>query len=200
MDLWKNLVNIFKGALQSSPANPLYHESIIRTNNQLTQFENWKGTHSRAQMINFLAEEYHQFKHKLSENDEAITFVNCGTMKGFVLSYDAQRWSEQEFINLFDLLRDRVAELGYVKYMSDQKDTNRGSVVETLHRHYLKPPLAQNESQQFIQQYGNVMICMVARNGKLIDMKFSTTAYSGRTYTAPKDVDELMSHVFKLNG
>jgi hypothetical protein len=202
MDAWEYFKGLFKKSEESTAANPFMREAIERTETESADYELWKRTRSRDQMLAFINQQY---ANSLIEPERvettAIDFINSASTKGFVMYFSERRDSLRDFCNLFDYLRERVLELGYVSYMSDERTYNKDLWVETIQRHYMKPSQRQHKSEnpdKFVQLYGNVMIELFFRNNELANLKFRATSYNDHKFEEAHNFSDLMRAISKI--
>ena len=130
-DFWKNLKNLFKAAEESSPHQPVIHESIERSEEEQADYERWKESLSKRRMLDWLRGEYLNYLHDPEGIDEAVDFLDTPSSKGFVIHFQKTRYPLREIIHLLDYLKEQVLLLRYRSYMSDLRTYNRPQWVET---------------------------------------------------------------------
>ncbi|MEO1517624.1 MAG: hypothetical protein AAFV95_21550 [Bacteroidota bacterium] len=194
-NLWEYVKSLFEQAEQSSPSQPVHHGLIERSETEQEDYQHWKSTFSSRRLLNWLNEQHIQYLVNADHLDEAIDFLNTPSAKGFVIHFEKTRYPRRETVHLFDLLKERVLLQGYRSYISDVRTYNRTSWVETIQRHYLKPPsqLRQPIKEKFEQKYGNITIQLVEHDQKVAYLKFNATSYKDHLFKDADDFKELMS-------
>ncbi|MEL6866735.1 MAG: hypothetical protein AAFP19_20095 [Bacteroidota bacterium] len=199
-DFWQYLKNIFQSAEQSSPNQPVIHESLERSEEEQAGFVRWKKTLAKKRLLDWLNGEYVRFLINPKEIDEAIDFLQTPSSKGFVIHFNKTRYPQQEVIYFFDYLKERVLDIPYRTYLSDLRTYNRPKWVETVQRHYLKPPSQLRQypaPKQMDQRYGNITIELLLRNDKVHQLKFQATSYRDHLYQKAEGFKGLMQELLK---
>lgn len=203
MDIWDYFKSLFKKSEESSSSQPFIREAIERSTVEIADYDLWKRTRGKDQMLSLINEQYAHFLiEPAAMNTLAMDVLHTPSTKGFVLYYDEYRDNEKDFIHLFDYLKERVMELGYVLYMSDTRTYTKSLWVETVQRHYLKPPLKNNSSEEgkFYQRFGNILIELLFRNDKLVNLKFRANTYHDHKFEKAESFTELVRAVSKINS
>ena len=150
-------------------------------------------------MLNWLNEQYVQFLVNPDHIDEAIDFLNTTSSKGFVIHFRQTRYPKSEVTHLFDLLKEKVLDLGYRSYVSDSRTYGKNEWVENLQRHYLKPPTnlrkAVSKDEKFDQRFGNITIELLTRDDQIFHLKFSATGYRDHLFSEVEDFRDLMQGI-----
>ena len=194
---WDQIKNIFSKSEaaheRQSPAT--VHELINRTEDERTDYENWKTSKRREDALRFTKMEYDVLS---EENYIGSTFytISKPAAEGFILNFNEQIFSPLEFQHYFDYLKEKILVLDYKLYSSDLRIFNRPEYVESIERHYMKPRYRFNDEKRFIQQYGNVMVTQIKKNHKPVYIQLMCNRYMDRKYTAPKPFSELIGHLF----
>ncbi len=191
-DFWKYIKNIFKAAEESSPNQPVIHELIVRTHEEQQDYDFWKETLVCHRLIDWLKNQYAISKVLPEDVDEALTFLNTPSSKGFAVHFDQTQYSQRDVIHFLDYLKEQVLRLNYRKQISDIRIYNRPKWVETIQRHYLKPCNSFEEGKKTDQQYGNITVELLLRNEVPHQLKFQATSYSDRLYKEADSFDELI--------
>jgi hypothetical protein len=200
MRLWSNILSLLgKEAGEMPFRKVLSHQLIERSQDELDSFDRWKTSTIKADALIWLRMSFEKFKNNRHDKTDGLDFLCCNTTNGFVIKYDATRWTKLDFQHLFDYLKQQVVELGYQKYVSEIKVVKECSKELTIERHYLKPPIAHQDGDTSIRQqlFGNILICMNSQGKQLENIKFSATIHHGRQYTTPLDFRELMDDVLR---
>jgi hypothetical protein len=198
MSFWDQIKSIFNSAEASSSNQPVIHEVIERTEEELEGYKNWKETHSKQRLLDWLKDEYVNFLVNPQSTGDAIDFLNTPSSKGFVLHFYKTRYSNREVIYFFDYLKELILAIDYKSSLSDSRTYNRKDWIEKTDRHYLKPPtnLRNFGKEKFDQRFGNITIELIFRNDKIHLLKFSATTYQDRKYKEAEDFSVLMKKLY----
>ena len=195
-DLWEYIKSLFRGAEQSTAQQPLIHEVIERSEAEQKEYHRWKNSRACHRLLDWINHQYVSYLVDPEHSEDAIIFLETPSAKGFIIYFRHMKYSHQEIIHFFDLLKERVLTLQYRSYLSDTRTYANKQWVENLQRHYLKPRIDRNEmsrQQPLPQQYGNINIELLARNDEVWSVKFSATSYHDRMYQKADEFKELMT-------
>ena len=198
MSIWDQIKNLFQSAEESSSNQPAIHEVINRSAEELVDFERWKESLGKKRLLDWLKAEHVNYIVSQENTDPAIDFLNTPSTKGFVVHFYKTNYNKREIIHFFDLLKEKVLDLGYKSYLSDTRTYNKQDWVEQLDRHYLKPPsnLRLAGKEKMDQRFGNITIELLYKNDKISLLKFRATVYSDHLYKEGEDFNELMKAVY----
>lgn len=196
-DFWNYIKNIFSAAEESSAQQPLVHELIKRSEEDLKDYQQWKNSLACRRLFDWIHDQYAAYLIGPNKTDEAIDFLRTPSAKGFVIYFRKMKYSRLEIQHFFDLLKEKVKALGYRSYVSDTKIYPKGKWVENTQRHYLKPRAsfeftAEDELKKMAQQFGNINIEMCIRDEEVWHLKFSATSYNDRMYEKAVDFGDLI--------
>ncbi|MDX1666452.1 MAG: hypothetical protein R3350_04460 [Saprospiraceae bacterium] len=195
-DFWNNIKRLFQSAEQSSPSQPLVHELIQRSAEEKEDYQFWKETLVCQRLQDWLANQYALFRHVPDDIDESLDFLDTPSSKGFVIHFYKTRYSRRDVTHLFDFLKEKVLALGYRTQISDMRSYNRPDWVESVHRHYLKPPPDFGQDSKYDQQFGNITIELTERDGGVHNLKFRATTYRDHQFREALQFEQLMQELF----
>lgn len=101
----------------------------------------------------------------------------------------------------YDFLQDRLAELvlaqGYVEQQNEHKIWPVGETWHELHRRYLKPRLGSAATEQGLvdQRFGNVLLEVLRKDGRLHHLKMQCNVYRDQNYSPAQSFEALMALV-----
>lgn len=196
MDLWNKVLDLFKESEQSSSTEPVLHELIERSPEEGVFYEKWVGSMSRRWLLDWVLAEYKIYCNNPGDQTSSIDFLNTPSCKGFVIHFKDMNYKTGNVIHFFDYLKAQVKSTGYKSYMSDVRVYNRAHWVETVQRHYLKPPPSFMTDQLYVQRYGNITIELKLRDEELIHLRFNATRYNDRQYQSAEPFKQLMERLF----
>ena len=185
--------------LNASNPQPFVHETIERNSKEKAEYQEWLKDNSAQQTTTFIKLQYQQSHYK-NENINLFRALHSESSNGFMLRYltDIQII---EFQFLFDYLKDKTKELGYISYQSDRKIFDRKNNVETIERHYLKPSwrklnLKENNSTGKMNQlYGNINIELFKIDNEPTHLKFMANNYNDSKFQEALPFNELLNHI-----
>jgi len=198
-NLWNFFKNLLPKAERSSPSQPLIHEMIERTEEELEDYRQWKQTLVLRRLLDWVKDQFTIYKVAPEDTDEAIDFLDTPSSKGFVIHFNQTRYSRRDATHLFDYLKESVLNQNYRTQISDTRSYSRNKWVETVERHYLKPGLKiqtePSEAGKFEQKYGNVMIELELRDDKVHNLRFRATSYQDRQFHDASEFGELLQFI-----
>lgn len=195
MGLWEKVKDLFKESEQSSPTEPVLHELIERSPEEITAYEKWVAGMSKQWLVDWILAEYKIYLQSPGEQTASIDFLNTPSCKGFIVHFKELNYKTENITHLFDYFKSQVRGTGYKPYMSDVRIYNRSHWVETVQRHYLKPPPSFTPENRFPQRYGNITIELKLRDEELINLRFNATRYHDRNYEEAHPFSELMERL-----
>lgn len=145
-------------------------------------------------MLSAYGRAYH-FKRSGIQSSPNVHVFATKMSNGFALSY-SNEFDRQEFQFLFDLLAEKARALGYRLVNSDVQIGEKGDVIETREKHYLKPPQTRGV-KKIDQQFGNILVEYVMVNDQPSYIKLLANIYSDRLYKEPDDHQDLIAHLFQ---
>jgi hypothetical protein len=122
-----------------STTEPLATQSLERTQDEITDYEQWKNATGCTVMLNWLREQFMAHQCSPSKTHDGIDFFSTATSKGFRMHPALTRFSELYIRHLFNYLKDRACQEHYKVSLSDTRIFGRVYWNETIHRHILKP-------------------------------------------------------------
>ena len=195
-DIWQYFQNLFQKVEQSSKTQPILHDPILRSTEELTAYEKWKGLMVKKQLMHWLEMEYANFLKDGQPIDKNIIFLDTVSSKGFAIRFSELRYNLTQANQLFDYLKEKIMVLNYKAYAADIKTYTKGNIIESLAKYYLKPSLKNMLSgPPFNQEFGNIRIELICQNDSPTLLKFSATVYNDRSYLPPKHFGTLMQHL-----
>lgn len=197
---WQRLFNLEKAVAQSSHSQPIIHELIQRSAEEIIDYEQWKSSYILRRLIDWLTDQYTIYHREGSVKDDGIDFLNLPSSKGFILYFHRTNYTRREATFLFDYFKERVKTLNYRTQISDTRTYNRNQWVETVEKHYLKPRLAFIEGKKMNQQFGNIMIELEIRNDLIHNLRLRATHYQDFNFSPVLDFHELMQHLLNRSS
>ena len=202
MSWWDRVKTLFQEAETSTPTAPAVHEVLTRHKTEAEAYAAWRDGLIRTQLTDWLREQYGFYLTDRSRQDEAIDFLDTPSSKGFVIHFSQTQYSlrEAEFLHLY--LRERVLSRPYRTQAADSRTYTKNGRTERTDRYYLKPrpdwshpdggEMDGHTANQFEQQFGNILINLVVRNGRPHQLRLSATVYHDRVYKDAKGFGGLM--------
>jgi hypothetical protein len=189
---WQQITQLFQSAASSTPEQPAVHELLVRDERVLEDYNKWKQSLVLRRLLNWLGDQYAIYCVLPQDIDQGLDFLNTPSSQGFVVYFNRTNYSLRETSHFLDYLKERVLTLDYKSQLSDVKTYMRAEQVETTERHYLKPRPKFDTAGCMLQQFGNVLIELVIRDGKPQQLRFQATTYRDHNYLPPASFRELM--------
>ncbi len=192
MQIWTWLRQLFQQVTHSTPAHPVLHELIQRSEEEKQDYQHWKQTLVRRRLMDWLWHQYATFCVDPDGIDEAIDFLDLPAAKGFVIHLHHTRYSDRDARHLMDYLRERVRAIGYRGQLSDRRVFQRDGEIEQVERHYLKPRPGRGAQGKLDQGFGNILIQLTWRDDQLYHLTFQANTYNDYLFEAPRAFEGLM--------
>ena len=196
-DLWSYFKSLFKQAEASSSAKPYIHELIERSEDELADFEYWKGTLVARRLLDWLSDKYAIHRVMPDKTDRAMSFLDTASSNGFAIHFGLTQYSRRDVTFLMDWLKEKVQALNYRIQISDRRIYRSGTIMETVEKHYLKPRADFTSKEKFNQGYGNITISIVLHDEKVQHLKLIATRYSDHLYKDANDFKQLMQVILQ---
>lgn len=148
---------------------------------------NWTGPFYKA---------YHYHKAKLPSTFR-VQLVEGDHLKGTIMFYDPSIGAEN-FIFFFELLKDRVQELGYTLHSANRLEIRHERYTEQVEKHLLTPPASDIPGTSLCNQmYGNVLLDYVKVNKHPGYIRFAVNSYNDAYFSDPLPFEELLEKVMR---
>ena len=174
---------------ESSTVTELVSEQLIRTEQEITDYRSWRESDDLPTRLEIIRKAY-QLKKAGLDADLNLFIHNSRYGNGFYFTY-SPTIGEPTFLYLFDHFRDQTLSGGYRLYTSDLRIREKADKIETIQRHYLKPPLA-TQPGKIDQKYGNVSIEYVLINDRPSYIKVMANVYSDSHFSEPLDFEDFV--------
>ena len=155
-------------------------------------YKAWDFSPEKKSLIEWILDQYGIFKSLPDEVDQGIDFLHTSSSMGFVLHFKKKTFDLEKIDYFFDYLKSKFIRNEYRTSVSDRRAYGKGSYVEKIERHYLKPRHVMGADEKIDQQFGNVSILLTYRNDEHYNLKCSATAYPDRGFAEAKDFDEFI--------
>ncbi len=169
-------------------------EPIVRSAEELKSLQIWSYSEEAKSLYDQVYRSYHLREAKINNKPEVHVFASSYA-NGFALSYQ-EEMGKQHFQFFFDSLKDKVIEMGYRLASSDRKIEEKSEYINTLEKHYLKPPLQDPIGGLIDQMFGNILIEYVQVNTRPSYIKVLASVYSDRLYKDAGDFNDFMDRLF----
>ncbi|WP_245748505.1 hypothetical protein [Neolewinella agarilytica] len=190
MAFWDNIADLFRQAEESTPAKPAIHELIVRSPEEIADFERWKRTHNSRRLLDWLNQQF-TFHLEGLPIDKGLGFLDTDSSRGFVIYLQELNYSKADIVHFFDFLKERIQSLNYRSDISDRRLFSRKDWVETQERHYLKPRIKLDENP-IQQQFGNITIQLEIRDDLVHNLRLRATVYNDSMYEEAASFRALM--------
>jgi len=185
-----------------NPNVPFIEEALVRSESYRNAYFKRLNEGALNHEIERIRKAYILHQENLSA-DIQVHVLNSAGSNGLAIDYDAS-FGETDFSYLFDLLNDKVKNLGYRHQTSHRVVYLKKNYTKTLEKHYLKPPISyetdtETDIVKYNQQYGNVLIEYILKNDKPARIRLLVNYYSGFHYTEPLPFEELILQILGGN-
>ena len=171
----------------------LSHEVIQRSASYKAAYERWLKQDELGHLLERYQKGYHYKKLRIQSSYDVHLFTST-MANGFALTYNPEI-PPQSFQYLFDYLAERVLTLEYKQANSDVMISEKGDIIETKEKHYLKP-ISSPALTKTEQHYGNILIEYIKINDQPSYIKVMASTYADQLYSPPLDYDELLEYLF----
>lgn len=185
-DIFLHFKNKFNRNPELIATEPLVQQSLERTNEEITHYEQWKNSSTQLTMVNWLREQLMTYQSSPNNTHDGIDFFVTSASKGFRMHPALTRFSDNAVKHLFDYLKERTVQEGYRISLSDTRIFGRGYWNETIHRHILKPLAEQNN------EFAQISIEMMLKDDKLVSLKIDARIPNTDLPRPSDDFSELM--------
>ena len=180
----------FKNKFATNPeliANePLVHQSLERTNEEITDYEQWKASNVQLAMMHWLRDQFMTQQCAPEHTHEGIDFIATGMTKGFRLHPALTRFSDNNVRHIFNYLKERMIQSGYHISLSDTRVFGRGYWNETIHRHTLKP------QAEFGEEFAQVSLELILKDDKMVSLSMKACVPNTDLPRPSEDFADLM--------
>ena len=170
-------------------------EELHRSESYEAAYLSWRTGKEVEDLIKAVERSYYLKKNQI-QGEYPIHLFHSAAANGFALTYHPGL-SPRTFQFLLDFWRDRMIALGYRLANTDRQIREKEHFVETIEKHYLKPPLTKN-SPVAEQRFGNVLLEYVLVDQEPSYLKVMATIYSDRLFTEAQPFDDLLEHLFSI--
>lgn len=182
---------------QSRPSHlPILEEALLRSDTDKQNYWRWLNAGSYHKLLSDVREGYEQKKRNLPGSRLEVHILKSDQSNGIAITYP-NHVQAAHFEHLFDLLRDRTQNLGYQHYTSGRRVFDRAKYIETIDKHYLKPPKQGLKEPPFDQQYGNILIELIWIDRRPSFMRLMAHVYSDHLFGKARTFDELLEHLLR---
>ncbi len=149
---------------------------------------NWTGPFFKA---------YHFQKCKVASPTFRVQLIDQASLQGALLFYDTSIGA-QNFIFLFELMKERMQELGYKLHSSDTRQVRHERYKESIERHVLTPPATDIPGTDLCNQmYGNVHIDFISVNKCPGYIRLVANTYTDSYFSSPLPFMDLLRNVLQ---
>jgi hypothetical protein len=198
MDFFDRIIDQIFAVKRKHPHLPLIEEPLERNEAYRQSYFRWLNE-GKQQPLAFVVWEAWNRKKQKETSDLAVHLFQQNGANGLAISYNHDIGPEA-FQHFFDWLRDRMLLLGYKHSTSDRRIFDRQTYVETVEKHYLKPPLSLEMEGTKLknlcdQRYGNVLVEYVLVDNQPSFIRFMANYYEDHLYTKALSFDDLVAEI-----
>ena len=184
-DIFLHFKNKFARNPELIANEPLVHQSLERTNEEITDYEQWKDSNVQLAMVNWLKDQFMTQQCAPEHTHDGIDFVATATTKGFRLHPALTRFSDNNVRHLFNYLKEQLTRSGYSS-LSDTRVFGRGYWNETIHRHTLKP-----QAEDGIE-FAQVTLELILKDDKMVNLSMKAVIPNTDLPRPSEDFADLM--------
>lgn len=173
---------------------PILEEPLSRSEADKQAYWRWLNEGTYRALLSEVRQGYALKKKQMSGSKLEVHILKSDQSNGIAVTYPEQL-SALNFQHFFDLLRDRAQNLGYQHYTSGRRVFDRANYIETVDKHYLKPPRQGLKEPPFDQQYGNILIELIWIDRQPSFLRLMAHVYSDHLFDTPRTFDELLEHL-----
>ncbi len=202
MSFFDKIITGVFGSHKVNSSLPLVEEELKRHESYKNAYFRWVNE-GRYRWLTQKTHQSYMLKKKNETDDLQVHILKSSGANGFAVTYSLLM-EERELQYLFDYLRDKVLNLDYKLYASDRRIFDRKEYVETIEKHYLKPPIVKiapqgdqhpHNQETINQRFGNIIIEYIAIDDKPSFLRFMTHYYSDFLYSPVEPFDELIDYL-----
>lgn len=191
--------NDFFNRLFGSGDASLSCHTLKRSEKYLTAFNAWVAGKVYLNWTQPFFKAYHYQKSGISNAAYRVQLVDESNLKGAVLYYHTDI-GPKNFCFLFELIRHRVQEAGYLLHSSDTRKVSHQRYKEQVERYVLTPPPATTPDTDLCDQlYGNIHIDCVYVNKLPGYIRFVTNTYADPYFSKALPFADLLEMVLQPN-
>lgn len=173
---------------------PILEEPLSRSPTDKQAYWHWLNEGAYRTLLSEVRKGYELKKKQVIGGKLEVHILKSNQSNGIAVTYP-QQLSARVFQHFFDLLRDRAQNLGYQHYTSGRRVFDRTNYIETIDKHYLKPPRRGLKEPPFDQHYGNILIELIWIDRQPSFLRLMAHVYSDHLFSAPRTFDELLDHL-----
>lgn len=170
---------------------PILHEVIKRSQFYLDQYENWKQSDLPTNLLFDISESLRLKEEGIIKSPKVHQFTGDFS-NGIAITYDSDI-DKNHFHFIFDLLAEKVQELGYKISISDIIVTEKKEYIESKEKHYLK--IKPTEKTPIDQKYGNIIIELISIDDNPSFIRLMAHAYNDRLYLSPHKFEDMANYL-----
>lgn len=141
-------------------------EPLERSDEYCIRYGNWLKTNRYQKMLHTLYQVFEWQSSKSSEKDNNIHFVNIPSLNGFTMSFNPERWEQDDFKFLFEYLAmEFMQQYKYRKLLSKTEYIRFPNRTEIVERYTLN-----GNHEEAI--YSCILLRLCYINGKISTLKF----------------------------
>lgn len=188
------LQQLLGGKSTSNPSPELLHEPLQRSERFVSEMRHYQ-THQEAEHRRLLRAHYEQSAEEPG-SVPAFVLLQNSQASGFMW-YAEAGVPEKHYDFLLDRLAEQLQDWGYSEKQNERKIWPVGEAWHEQHKRYLKPRLQAEAvaSGQINQRFGNVLLEVLRRDGKLAYLKLQCNVYHDGQYLQAEGFGGLMERI-----
>ena len=167
-DIFLHFRNKFQRNPELIATEPLVQQSLERTTDEVTDYEQWKNSTTQVAITTWLRDQFMAYQCSPYNTHDGIDFLASSTSKGFRIHPALTRFADNSVRHFFDYLKEIIVKDNYRVSLSDTRIFGRGYWNETIHRHVLKPLTEHGD------EFSQITIELVLKDDKLVNLRMDT--------------------------
>lgn len=171
--------------------------NLHRSESFWSAYKKWVASNAYLGLTKLFFDAYHYQKCRLKPSPFRVQLIEESNVQGAILFYDPNI-NTQDFSFLFELIKERVQQIGYKQHSSDVRKVSHVRYKEQIERHVLIPPASDVPGTDLCNQlYGIIHIDSVFVNKLPGYIRFVANTYTDAYFSKPLPFMELLKAVLQ---
>ncbi|MBC5991380.1 hypothetical protein [Pontibacter cellulosilyticus] len=171
--------------------------NLHRSESFWSAYKKWAASNAYHTLTKLFFDAYHYQKSHIKPSPFRVQLIEESNVQGAILFYDPNI-SPQDFSFLFELINERVQQIGYKQHSSDIRKVCHVRYKEQIERHVLIPPASDVPGTDLCNQlYGIIHIDSVFVNKLPGYIRFVANTYTDTYFSKPLPFMELIKVVLQ---
>jgi hypothetical protein len=171
--------------------------NLRRSNKFMIAYRKWVNTQVYLNWTGPFFKAYHFHKCNIASPNFRVQLIDETSLQGVLLFYDTSIGA-QNFAFMFELIKERMLQLGYNLHSSNTRQVRHERYKESIERHVLTPPAADIPGSDLCNQlYGNVHVDFVSVNKCPGYIRLAANTYTDSYFSSPLPFMDLLRNVLQ---